>query len=97
MAKFVYVYHGGSMAPTPEEQEAAMQRWMAGFGTLGSAVADHGNPFGASTSVGAGGGLGATGYSIVTAESLESAATLAKGCPIIESGGSVAVYEALEM
>jgi hypothetical protein len=43
------------------------------------------------------GALGASGYSLVTAESLAAAAGLAKGCPIIGSGGAVDVYEALEM
>jgi hypothetical protein len=39
----------------------------------------------------------ATGYSIVEADSLESATRLAKGSPILHDGGSVEVYEALEM
>jgi hypothetical protein len=37
------------------------------------------------------------GYSIITAESLDEAATGAKGCPVLQSGGSVEVYEALAM
>jgi hypothetical protein len=102
MAKFVYVYAGGQMAQTPEAQEQAMQKWGAWFGTLGDSVADMGNPFGASTTVKSGGsasggtsGLG--GYSIVQAGSLDEAAAKAAGCPVLESGGSVEVYEALEM
>jgi hypothetical protein len=38
-----------------------------------------------------------TGYTIITAESLEAAAEKAKGCPGLTSGGSIEVYEALEM
>ena len=96
MSKYVYVYSGGSMAETPEEQAEVMAAWGAWFGELGSAIVDGGNAFGASTVVG-GGSATATGYSIVDAASLEDAATLAKGCPILNNGGAVAVHEALEM
>ena len=96
MAKYVYVYTGGSMAQTPEEQAEVMAAWGAWFGELGSAIVDMGAPFGASTVVGDGPAT-ATGYSIVTADTLDDAATLAKGCPILSNGGAVAVHETIEM
>jgi hypothetical protein len=102
MAKFVYVYSGGQMAATPQEQEQQMQAWGAWFGTLGDSVSDMGNPFGTSATV-SGGGVSeggaskAGGYSIVTADSLSDAAAKAKGCPVLAGGGNVEVYEALEM
>jgi hypothetical protein len=37
-----------------------------------------------------------TGYTIVTADSLDAATTLAKGSPVLEGGGSVTVYEVVE-
>ena len=37
------------------------------------------------------------GYSIVSAESLDAAAAKASGCPVLKTGGTVDVYEALEM
>jgi hypothetical protein len=102
MAKFLYLYSGGQMAETPEAQEAAMQEWVAWFGTLGDSVADIGNPFGAGTTVKNGGASdgGASklgGYSIINAESLAEASSKAKECPVLQSGGSVEVYEALAM
>ena len=102
MAKFVYVYIGGQMAETPEAQEQAMQAWGAWFGTLGDSVADVGNPFGNSATVTSGGVAdggksGAGGYSIVSADSLGDAAAKAKGCPVLASGGSVEIYEAIPM
>ena len=102
MAKFVYVYTGGQMANTPEAQEQSMQAWGAWFGTLGDAVADMGNPFAASATVDAsgtsdGGTSKAGGYSIITAGSLTDATAKATGCPVLQSGGSVEVYEAIEM
>jgi hypothetical protein len=102
MAKFVYVYTGGQMAATPEEQEQQMQAWGAWFGTLGDSVSDMGNPFGNSATVSGsgvseGGASKAGGYSIVTADSLDDATAKTKGCPILAGGGSVEVYEAIEM
>lgn len=102
MAKFVYLYSGGQMAETPEAQQEQLQAWTAWFGTFSESVVDMGNPFGAGTTVKNGGasGGGASqlgGYSIINAESLDEAATQAKGCPVLQSGGSVEVYEALVM
>jgi hypothetical protein len=102
VAKFVYVYTGGQMADTPQAQEQAMQAWGAWFGTLGSTVTDMGNPFGESATVKSGGNSGGglsrlTGYSVVEAESLKDATEKAHGCPILQSGGDVEVYEAIAM
>jgi hypothetical protein len=102
MAKFVYVYIGGQMAETPAAQEQAMQDWGAWFGTLGDSVADGGNPFGnsatvTSSGVADGGKSGASGYSIVSADSLSDATAKATGCPVLASGGSVEIYEAIPM
>jgi hypothetical protein len=102
MAKFVYIYTGGQMADTPAAQEEAMQAWGAWFGTLGDAVTDMGNPFAGSATVSPdgvseGAAAGAGGYSIVSAGSLDEAAALAKGCPVLTGGGTVEVYEAIAM
>ena len=98
MAKYVFAYTGGGMPETEEEGKRAMEAWTAWFAGLGDKVVDMGNPFGASKAVGNGGPSGLTGYSIVTAGSLDDAAGLAGGCPILEGGkGAVEIYEAIEM
>ncbi len=97
MVKFVLLYKGGAMAETPEAQEASMAKWMGWFGAIGGSVTDMGNPFGASTAVGAGSTSNMTGYTIVSADSLDAAAALAANCPVLEDGGAVEVYEAHEM
>jgi hypothetical protein len=102
MAKYVYVYTGGGMAATEEEQQAAMAAWGAWMGELGGALVDMGNPFGASAGVKSDGSNGAagselTGYSIVEAASLDDAVVKSRGCPVFASGGSVDVYEAIEV
>jgi hypothetical protein len=101
MANFVLAYKGGAMATTEEEQAAAMEAWGTWFGSLGPAVVEGGAPFGASASIANDGSVGnggtLTGWSVLAADSLDGAVGLAKGCPIFASGGSVEVYEAIEM
>jgi hypothetical protein len=104
MGKYVFAYSGGSgMAATQEERDAQFAKWGEWFGQLGSAIVDGGAPTGPAKTVGAGGSVsdggsrGLTGYSVISADSLDSAVAAAKGCPILATGGSVDVYEALEM
>jgi len=85
-----------------EAQKKAMQDWGAWFGTLGASVSDLGNPFSTSATVGAGGATdgGASklgGGSIVEAASLADATARTTGCPVLSSGGTVGVYEAIAM
>ncbi|MEQ1788675.1 MAG: hypothetical protein ABL966_16610 [Acidimicrobiales bacterium] len=98
MGKYVLVYQGGAMAETEEAQQAVMAAWGAWFGTLGAAVVDGGAPFGASAAVGGGAATsGLTGYSVLEAGDLAAAVTMAGGCPIIADGGTVDVYEAIDV
>ena len=102
MGKYVFVYKDGATPTSEAEGAKVMEAWMGWFGTLGAAIVDGGNPFGASTAVASDGSIGAasaglSGYSIVSADDLSGAATLAKGCPILAAGGSVEVYEAMPM
>jgi hypothetical protein len=95
MPKYVFAYRiQEGEAGSPD----AMARWMAWFEELGGAVVDAGNPvFSRSTlgNVGSGSALG--GYSLITADDLEAAVTLAKGCPALAGGGGVEVGELADM
>ncbi len=100
MANYLLAYTGGGMAQTEAEREQAMAAWGQWFGKLGSAVVDPGNPVGASTSVSGAGSDGAaasglTGYSVISADSLDAAASSVKDCPILANGGKVDVYETI--
>lgn len=104
MPKYVLAYSGGGGMPETEEEVAAeMEKWGAWFGSLGDSVVDGGNPFGASStispdgSVSTGGSRGLTGYSVISADSLDAAQDAAKGCPVLANDGTVDVYEAIEM
>lgn len=104
MANYLLVYHGGTGMPESEtEQAAIMQAWGAWFGGLGEAVVDGGAPTAQSKTINNGSvsdGAGATpltGYSILAADSLDTAVTMAKGCPVLEGGGTVNVYETVDI
>ena len=94
MAKFIYLYSGGQMAPSsPEEGKKLMDAWMAYFGKLGDKILDMGAPLGKRKSVGGIGQSKINGFTIVAAESLEEAVALTKGHPHLATGGSVEVAE----
>jgi hypothetical protein len=97
MAKYVLVYKGGQMAATDAEREASMAAWGAFLGGLGESLVETGNPFGASASVGNGGPAGASGYTVISAGSLDEATEKAKAAPVVANGGGVDVYEAIEV
>ena len=99
MTDYLLLYSGGSMPETEEEQKTVMDAWNTWMGQLGSSLKDGGNPFtpaaktiGSDGSVSDGGGS-ASGYSIVTADSLDEAVGKAKGCPVLQGGASITVYE----
>ena len=56
------------------------------------------SPFGPSAAVGGGASrTGLTGYSILQADGLDDAVGLASGCPIVADGGTVDVYETIDV
>jgi hypothetical protein len=99
MATYLFSYHGGSGMVSGEELERVTAAWGAWFGSLGSAVVDPGNPGGATKVVSAdgsvadGGPTSPTGYSLISAASLDEAVAAARGCPVLAAGGMVEVTE----
>jgi hypothetical protein len=103
MAKYLLVYHGGSMPEGEAAQAAVMGAWEAWFGELGGALVDGGNPasrtrvISSDGSVADGGPTSPSGYSIITADSHDLAVGLAKGCPVLKAGAMVEVVETLDV
>jgi hypothetical protein len=104
MTDYLLLYSGGSMPESEAEQAAVMQAWNTWMEGLGSALKDGGNPFnpGAAKTIGPDGSIRdgdgtASGYSIIQADSLDVAADLAKGCPVLEGGATIAVYETISV
>ena len=104
MAKYLFVYHGGKHPETDEEVKRVLDAWGQWFASMGAAVVDGGNPVGKSSTVNPdgsvadnGGSNPASGYSLVEAGDLDDALAKARGCRILEAGGTVEVAEALDM
>jgi autotransporter-associated beta strand protein len=104
MAKYVLAFHGGGMPETEEEQAQVMAAWGAWYGTLGDAVVDPGNATGSAKTISpdgtvtvGGGPNPLSGYTLIDAGTFDEAVTMAKGCPILEAGGSIEVCETIAM
>jgi hypothetical protein len=104
MSNYVFAYSGGKgVSEDEDERNAQYARWGRWFDELGPAIVDGGAAMGPAKTVGSGGSvadggsLGLTGYSVISADSLDAAADLARGCPVLEIGGAVDVYEVLAM
>lgn len=102
MTNYVLAYHDGKEFDSPEAQASSMERWGAWLSGLGDAVVNPGTPLGMSKTVTAdgvtdgGGPYPLLGYTIVQAESMESALEMAKACPFLEIG-TIVVSQAMEM
>ena len=98
MANYVLAFRGAADRAMPEGAE---QAWGAWFGQLGPAITDRGNRVGNVTRLDAAGSASAaealTGYVVVSADSMDSAVTLAKGCPGLAAGVSVEIAEVVDM
>jgi hypothetical protein len=90
--QYVFAFRGPTGRRLTPAQEA---RWPAWFEDIKDSIADFGNRVGQVREVGGDGHradeLG--GYIVLNAESLDAAAALASGCPILQQGGSVEVGE----
>jgi hypothetical protein len=99
MGKYIFVYYGGTASNGGTAEE-----WGAWFGQLGDKLIDGGNQFDSKAQAVSKSGvmdvkeMPATGYSIVSADSMDNATELAKSCPLVMADDTaVCVYEALPM
>ena len=103
MAQYVIVYLGGDQPSSPEEGKrhfAKYQEWLA---SLGDAAVSPANPFKDTSTVNpdrtviAGSTTSMSGYTIIEADSMETALEIAKACPFLDIGGSLEVSELMQM
>jgi hypothetical protein len=102
MASYMFAYHGGRPPKSPEEGAKFKARWRAWVGELGKAMTEPGVMLGKSSTVSAGGVSDdggpnpLSGFSIVTADSIEAALEMARQCPHVEHG-TIEVAEVRQM
>jgi hypothetical protein len=103
MPRYVIVYLGGDQPSSPEEGKQHMAKYMDWLSSLGDSAISPANPFKNTSTVNSDGivSTGSTtsmsGYTIIEAESMESALSIAKSCPFLEIGGSLEVSELMQM
>jgi hypothetical protein len=96
MAEFIFTYRTrADYTPGTPDGIAAWNAWFQG---MGSQLRDLGRPVSGRATVGdSGDGARLGGYSLVTAETLDEALALAKGCPIVAAGGGVVIGELADL
>lgn len=105
MSKFVLLYTGGGMPESEAEQAQVMKDWEDWYAGLGSTVADPGNPIGpVSIKISSNGDVSdgtdnplVTGYTILSADSLDEAVKMAKKCPVLAGGSEITVFETFDV
>ena len=103
MSQYLIVYLGGDQPASPEEGKRHFSKYMEWLGSMGDAVVSPANPLRDTHTVSPGGAVkagGATamsGYTIIEADSIDAALSLAKACPFLDIGGSLEVSELVEM
>jgi len=113
MSEFLYIYRMTPAAekPSPEVMQQRMQKWMTWMKSLdeNGHLKERGHPLEAAGKVVRGRDKTITdgpyaetkdvigGYSMIVAKDAAQAAELAKGCPILEGGGSVEVRAIMHM
>ncbi|HEV2311079.1 MAG TPA: hypothetical protein VGU73_11205 [Acidimicrobiia bacterium] len=90
MPTYVFTYRSPTdSAPADGNQVEAWQKW---FKSMGASVESIGNPVFERTTVGqTGAGTELGGFSFINADDLKAAAELARGCPVLGSGGGVEI------
>jgi len=101
MRNYIIAYHSGGKSPPPQQGAEQMARWKAWIAGLGDAVVNPGTPLGNGKLVSSDGvserrADHLTGFSIVTADSMETALEFARRCPYLDYG-TLEVAEVMEM
>jgi len=103
MPQYVIVYLGGEQPSSPEEGKQHFSKYMEWLSSLGASVVSPANPLKNTHvikpdgTVAAGSTSTMSGYTIIEANTLEAALTVAKACPFLNIGGSLEVSELAEM
>ena len=103
MKQFVLVYLGGNQPSSQEEATKHFEKYMGWLTSLGDAVVIPTIPLKDTTtvspdgSVQEGGSSAMSGFTILKADSMEAALSIAKDCPFLEIGGSLEVSEFMQM
>ena len=103
MTQFVLVYLGGNEPSSREEASQHFSKYTEWLKSLGDSVITPTIPLkdthtvSPDGTIGEGGSSAMSGFSIIEADSLEDALSIAQACPFLEIGGSLEVSELMQM
>jgi hypothetical protein len=103
MPQYVITYLGGNQPSSPEEGKQNMAKYMEWIASLGENAVSPMNPFMNTHTVKPDGTASAgtttkmSGFTIIKADSMDDALSVAKSCPFLEIGGSLEVSELMQM
>ena len=103
MPQYMITYLGGDQPSSPEEGKKHMAKYREWLSSLGDSAVSPANPFKNTSTVKSDGTVttGSTtsmsGYTIIEADSMEAALSIAKACPFLDIGGSLEVSELMQM
>lgn len=103
MAQYIITYLGGDQPSSPEEGKQHFAKYKEWLASLGDSAVSPANPLKNTNTVNSDGTIttGSTtsmsGYTIIDADSMEAALTIAKACPFLDIGGSLEVSELIQM
>ena len=99
MPQYVIVYLGGNQPSSPEEGKQHFSKYMDWLSSLGNSAISPANPLKNTSTVNSDGTVTVgskttmSGYTVIEADSMEAALSLAKSCPFLDIGGSLEVSE----
>jgi len=111
MGDYTFLYRGGMLEASPEERQKHLEKWMVWFKDMGAKgqIKETGHPLESGRKVVSGKAMTVndgpfaeakdliSGYTVIAASDLAHAADIAKGCPILQVGGSVEVRPVMQM
>ncbi len=103
MPQYIITYLGGDKPSSPEEGRQHMSKYMDWLSSLGDSAISPANPLKNTSTVkpdgtvSTGGTSSMSGFTIIEAESMDAALSIAKACPFLDIGGSLEVSELIKM
>ncbi len=103
MPQYCITYLGGDKPSSLEEGKQQMSKYMEWLSSLGKSAVSPANPLkdtrtvNSDGSVTSGGKTSMSGFTIIEADSMDTALSIAKSCPFLEIGGSLEVSELMQM
>ena len=103
MKQFVLVYLGGNQPASEEEASKHYSKYVQWLSSLGDAVVIPTIPLKDTSTVSPdgtireGGSSAMSGFSIIKADSMQAALSIAQACPFLDIGGSLEVSELMQM